>query len=144
MTYIQLTSGNGGWPMSVFLTPDLTPFFGATYFPPDDHFGKPGFKTLLNRIAQLWRSNSDKVKASGDNMMQQLKSYLHVNHAQMTYYQSTHYLVSYRQNHQIQPVHWIQMLFLQRLIIISKTLLMQLTEDLDQHRNSQHQFNFNS
>lgn len=79
MTYIQLTSGNGGWPMSVFLTPELTPFFGATYFPPDDQYGKPGFKTLLTRIAQLWNTNSDKVRASGNNMMTQLKSYLQVN-----------------------------------------------------------------
>lgn len=78
MTYIQLTSGSGGWPMSVFLTPELNPFFGASYFPPEDQFGRPGFKTLLIRIADLWKSNPEKVKLSGKNMTQQLKSYVEV------------------------------------------------------------------
>ncbi|KAI7906412.1 spermatogenesis-associated protein 20 [Cokeromyces recurvatus] len=76
MTYIQLTSGHGGWPMSIFLTPDLDPFFGASYFPPEDQYGSPGFKTLLNRIGQLWETNPEKVKASGKSMIQQLKSYI--------------------------------------------------------------------
>ncbi|KAI8328592.1 Six-hairpin glycosidase-like protein [Choanephora cucurbitarum] len=76
MTYVQLTSGGGGWPMSVFLTPELNPFFGATYFPPEDQFGKPGFKTLLKRIAQLWNANPDKVIASGKNITEQLRSYI--------------------------------------------------------------------
>ncbi|CEP13031.1 hypothetical protein [Parasitella parasitica] len=76
MTYVQLTTGQGGWPMSVFLTPDLNPFFGASYFPAEDQYGKPGFKTLLERIAQLWASNPQKVKISGENMTQQLKSYI--------------------------------------------------------------------
>lgn len=76
MTYIQLTSGSGGWPMSVFLTPDLNPFFGASYFPPEDQFGKPGFRTLTTRIAQLWKTDPAKVKASAENTIQQLKSYI--------------------------------------------------------------------
>jgi uncharacterized protein YyaL (SSP411 family) len=76
MTYIQLTSGSGGWPMSVFLTPELNPFFGASYFPPEDEFGKPGFKTLLNRIGQLWKTDPEKIIHSGKNMTQQLKSYI--------------------------------------------------------------------
>lgn len=76
MTYIQLTSGTGGWPMSVFLTPELNPFFGASYFPPEDQFGKPGFITLLTRIASLWGTDPQKIKASGENMISQLKSYI--------------------------------------------------------------------
>jgi uncharacterized protein YyaL (SSP411 family) len=76
MTYIQLTSGTGGWPMSVFLTPELNPFFGSSYFPPEDQHGKPGFKTLLTRIADLWRTSPQKIKASGENMILQLKSYI--------------------------------------------------------------------
>ena len=52
MTYIQATQGGGGWPMSVFLTPDLEPFVGGTYFPPTDQFGRPGFPTILNAIAE--------------------------------------------------------------------------------------------
>ena len=47
MTYVQATSGGGGWPMSVFLTPQLHPVLGGTYFPPEDMPGRPGFKTLL-------------------------------------------------------------------------------------------------
>ncbi|ORY93393.1 hypothetical protein BCR43DRAFT_376106 [Syncephalastrum racemosum] len=75
MTYVQLTSGGGGWPMSVFLTPDRQPFLGATYFPPEDRFGRPGFKTLLKRIAQLWQSTPDKLRQSGEKVIAQLKSY---------------------------------------------------------------------
>ena len=45
MTYVQATTGSGGWPMSVFLTPDLKPFYGGTYFPPEDRYGRPGFPT---------------------------------------------------------------------------------------------------
>src|SRR6201994_3668449 len=47
MASVQLLTGQGGWPMSVFLTPDLKPFYGGTYFPPDDRYGRPGFKRLL-------------------------------------------------------------------------------------------------
>lgn len=49
-SYLQATSGSGGWPMSVWLTPDLRPFIGGTYFPPRDHGRRPGLKTLLMRI----------------------------------------------------------------------------------------------
>ena len=49
MAFVQATTGSGGWPMSVFLTPSLEPFFGGTYFPPDSRFGRPGFPQLLDR-----------------------------------------------------------------------------------------------
>lgn len=50
---LQATSGGGGWPMSVWLTPDLRPVFGGTYYPPDDrYFGQPGFKSLLNALTK--------------------------------------------------------------------------------------------
>jgi uncharacterized protein YyaL (SSP411 family) len=57
MTSVQLMTGHGGWPMSVFLTPDLKPFFGGTYFPPDDRYGQrmPSFKRLLTSVIQGWR-----------------------------------------------------------------------------------------
>jgi uncharacterized protein YyaL (SSP411 family) len=48
---IKASAGRGGWPMSVFLTPTLMPIAGGTYFPPKDMFGRPGFPTLLNSIA---------------------------------------------------------------------------------------------
>ena len=57
MTFVQATTGGGGWPMSVFLTPDLKPFFGGTYFPPDGRHGRPGFLQLLRQIAGLWREH---------------------------------------------------------------------------------------
>jgi len=50
-------SGSGGWPMTVFLTPEKLPFFAGTYFPPRDRYGRPGFTTLLERIAKLWRED---------------------------------------------------------------------------------------
>ena len=52
MTFIQATEGGGGWPMSVFLTPELKPFFGGTYFPPSDTFGRPGFATVLKSLSK--------------------------------------------------------------------------------------------
>ncbi|MFN4260433.1 MAG: thioredoxin domain-containing protein [Gemmataceae bacterium] len=55
MTAVQLLTGQGGWPMSVFLTPDLKPFYGGTYFPPDDRYGRPGFLRLITFLAEAWR-----------------------------------------------------------------------------------------
>lgn len=50
MTYVQALYGGGGWPLSVFLSPDLKPLMGGTYFPPDDKYGRPGFKTVLRCV----------------------------------------------------------------------------------------------
>jgi uncharacterized protein YyaL (SSP411 family) len=73
MTYVQAATGSGGWPMSVFLTPELKPFFGGTYFAPDDRYGRPGFSVLLNRLAGAWKNqHADILKASG-NIVEQLK-----------------------------------------------------------------------
>ena len=52
MTFIQASQGGGGWPMSVFLTPELRPFMGGTYFPPKDSFRQPAFSTVLKAIAE--------------------------------------------------------------------------------------------
>lgn len=65
MSFIQATVGGGGWPMSVFLTPDLEPLAGGTYFPPDDMYGRPGFKTVLKSIAEQWRTKQSVVIKSG-------------------------------------------------------------------------------
>lgn len=54
MTYIQAMTGHGGWPMSVWLTPDLKPFYGGTYFPPDDRHGRAGFARVIEAIAKGW------------------------------------------------------------------------------------------
>ncbi|MCB0281155.1 MAG: thioredoxin domain-containing protein [Calditrichaeota bacterium] len=64
MQYVQMTTGSGGWPMSVFLTPDQKPFFGGTYFPPDDRYGRPGFKRVLQALAVHYHTEKDKLKNS--------------------------------------------------------------------------------
>src|SRR5215472_16941073 len=61
MTAVQMLTGRGGWPMSMFLTPELKPFYGGTYFPPDDRYGRPGFKSLLEKVALTWATDSSKV-----------------------------------------------------------------------------------
>ncbi len=54
---LAMNHGQGGWPMTVFLTPTQEPFFAGTYFPPEDRYGRPGFGTLLERIARIWRDD---------------------------------------------------------------------------------------
>src|SRR5208283_148143 len=67
MTFVQATSGQGGWPLNVFLTPKREPFFGGTYFPPDARYGRPSFLQLLQQISQLWqRRHADVVHSAGD------------------------------------------------------------------------------
>jgi len=73
MTYVQATTGGGGWPMSVWLTPELNPFVGGTYFPPDDRWGRPGFKNLLLRIAEAWQKDRDGIVASSEAVLNQLR-----------------------------------------------------------------------
>lgn len=77
MTYIQATQGGGGWPMSIFLTPDtLAPFFGGTYFPPNDIGGRPGFATVLNRISQVWGERKQDIRQSSEETMSQLADFI--------------------------------------------------------------------
>ncbi|XP_046709990.1 spermatogenesis-associated protein 20 isoform X2 [Silurus meridionalis] len=71
MTFVQATSGGGGWPMSVWLTPDLRPFVGGTYFPPRDLGGRPGFKTVLLRIIE--QNNREELESSGERVMDALR-----------------------------------------------------------------------
>ena len=68
MAAVQLMTGGGGWPMSVFLTPDRKPFYGGTYFPPEDRFGRAGFMTLLTGIEQAWREKRDEVLRSAESL----------------------------------------------------------------------------
>src|SRR3712207_5502428 len=64
MAFVQATSGAGGWPMSVWLTPALEPFYGGTYFPPESRWGRPGFVDILEEIARVWREEREKVLRS--------------------------------------------------------------------------------
>ena len=73
MTFVQSTTGSGGWPMSVFLTPERKPFFGGTYFPPDARYGRPSFLQLLEQIAGLWRERKMEIVASADELHARLE-----------------------------------------------------------------------
>src|SRR5277367_4897919 len=73
MTFVQSTTGGGGWPMSVFLTLDLKPFFGGTYFPPDARYGRPSFLQLLQQISSLWQERKNEITASADEIHTRLE-----------------------------------------------------------------------
>jgi len=62
MSAVMALSGRGGWPLTVFLTPNLKPFFGGTYFPPEDTPGMPGFKRLITRISEIWKQPNEREK----------------------------------------------------------------------------------
>ncbi|MCP9440527.1 MAG: thioredoxin domain-containing protein, partial [Nitrospira sp.] len=70
---VAMNHGNGGWPMTVFLTPDQEPFFAGTYFPPEDRWGRPGFGTLLKHIAQAWKNDPADIHAQARTLTEQLK-----------------------------------------------------------------------
>src|SRR5947199_10722701 len=78
MTFVQATTGSGGWPMSVFLTPDLKPFFGGTYFPPRDKWGQPGLTRVLNKIAEAWKSDRERIVTNSDKIISQLQTAIEV------------------------------------------------------------------
>jgi uncharacterized protein YyaL (SSP411 family) len=76
MLFVQSTTGSGGWPMSVFLTPALQPFLGGTYYPPEDRYGRPGFATLLTRLAEIWAEAPGKILQQGEHLTQSIYNYL--------------------------------------------------------------------
>jgi uncharacterized protein YyaL (SSP411 family) len=74
MTSVQALTGQGGWPMSVFLTPDLKPFTGGTYFPPDDRFGRPGFKRVLTMIAEWWVTRRAEIEQGAAQITEHVRN----------------------------------------------------------------------
>jgi len=74
MNAVQLMTGGGGWPLSVFLTPDLKPFFGGTYFPPRDIEGYPGFPRVLEEVAGLYRAGRDNIARSAEKLTAALRT----------------------------------------------------------------------
>ena len=72
MSFVQATTGSGGWPMSVWLTPELKPFYGGTYFPPTTQWGRPGFRDVLTEIARAWREERPQLLASANDITEQL------------------------------------------------------------------------
>src|SRR2546430_1075042 len=73
MTFVQATTGGGGWPMSVWLTPELKPFVGGTYFPPEDRYGQPAFRKVLERVATAWKENHAKIAEQGSRIVDALR-----------------------------------------------------------------------
>ncbi len=74
MEAVQSITGSGGWPMSVFLTPDRRPFFGGTYFPPTDRGGSPSFRTVLTALRDVWEQRRDEVETQADELAEAIRS----------------------------------------------------------------------
>jgi uncharacterized protein YyaL (SSP411 family)/aryl-alcohol dehydrogenase-like predicted oxidoreductase len=70
---VAMNHGQGGWPMTVFLTPDQEPFFAGTYFPPEDRWGRPGFGSLLKKIADYWKEDATGIQTQAKDMTARLK-----------------------------------------------------------------------
>ncbi len=73
MSAVQTMTGRGGWPMSVFLTPDRMPFYGGSYYPPEDRYGLPGFKTVLNSIIGAWSEDPERVRQTAQQLTDHLR-----------------------------------------------------------------------
>jgi uncharacterized protein YyaL (SSP411 family) len=73
MAYVQASTGQGGWPMSVWLTPEGKPVFGGTYFPPEDRQGRPGFVRVCHELARLWRDDRGRMAQSAEKAMAHLR-----------------------------------------------------------------------
>jgi uncharacterized protein YyaL (SSP411 family) len=78
MQAVQMMTGHGGWPMSMFLTPDGKPFFAGTYFPPDDRHGMPSFRRVLEHVVNVYRSRRSEVEEASSEVQQALSSQLRV------------------------------------------------------------------
>ncbi|MFA6962878.1 MAG: thioredoxin domain-containing protein [Opitutaceae bacterium] len=75
MSYVQAMTGHGGWPLSAFLTPELKPFHGGTYFPPEDRHGRMGFPSLLRAIVKAWDGDREKLVAESVRVIASLTEY---------------------------------------------------------------------
>ena len=74
MTAVQAMTGSGGWPLTVFITPDGKPFFGGTYFPPADHHNRPGFPRVLNAIADAYKNNRGELLSSCEQLVEVIRA----------------------------------------------------------------------
>ncbi|MEP7039015.1 MAG: thioredoxin domain-containing protein, partial [Acidobacteriota bacterium] len=73
MTFVQMTSGHGGYPLNVFLTPDKLPFFGGTYFPPVNRYNMPSFQRVLSSVAEAWRDKRDELLDSANHVLGEIR-----------------------------------------------------------------------
>ncbi len=78
MMAVQILTRHGGWPMSVFLTPDLKPFYGGTYFPPEDRHGMPSFRRVLESVAHAWRERRTDVLDGAENLTENVRAAMHL------------------------------------------------------------------
>ena len=78
MTFVQATTGSGGWPMSLWLQPDLKPIVGGTYFPPDDRYGRRGFVSVCRTVADAWTNQREKVEAQGERILGALRAHAEI------------------------------------------------------------------
>ena len=74
MSFLQTATGSGGWPMTLFLTPDLKPFFGGTYYAPDDRNGRPGLRTLFRQVHQAWTTEHDQLLQTAEKSTELLSA----------------------------------------------------------------------
>ena len=72
MEAVQMLTGSGGWPMTVFLTPEGKPFYGGTYFPPVDQSGMPGFPRLLTSVSQAYHNNKSEIERVTSQLTEQM------------------------------------------------------------------------
>src|SRR5579859_5375187 len=73
MNAVMMLTGSGGWPLNLFLTPDLKPFYGGTYFAPDSRYGRPGFPDVLKDVARVWKTQPDQVEKAGLQLAQAIQ-----------------------------------------------------------------------
>src|SRR5947209_14990960 len=73
MSAVQMMTRQGGWPLTVFLTPDLVPFYGGTYFPPEDRYQMPGFPRILLAVSETYRTRPEEVKQSAWQILSELR-----------------------------------------------------------------------
>ncbi|MEP4079107.1 thioredoxin domain-containing protein [Haloferula sp.] len=73
MTFVQASTGSGGWPLNVWLTPDLKPFVGGTYFPPESSGGQPGFKSVLLQLSEAWKKDEKAIREQAGNVVDELR-----------------------------------------------------------------------
>ena len=73
MNVCQALTGSGGWPLTIFMTPDQKPFFAGTYFPKTSRYGQPGLQDLLRQIAELWRTDREELRQSGSRIASKLQ-----------------------------------------------------------------------
>src|SRR5688500_6583223 len=84
MQAVQMMTGHGGWPMSMFLTPEGVPFYGGTYFPPEDRHGMPSFTRVLEHVAEAYRERTEDVKKAGEEIREALNRSIRAESAEVT------------------------------------------------------------